>query len=232
MMRKLSPELAHSLAAEYVLGTLRGGARRRFAAALATDEQLAGIVARWQQELTPMAEKLGSVEPPARVWKAIEARIAPSRASGSVWSSLGFWRSFGMVAAGAAAVLLAAVLRLAPAPSAEPQLVAVLTSPDNAPRMIVTLQGADELRVQAVKPWKNIEGKALELWALPKEGAPRSLGLVANEGETTIRIAASDARMQGANSFAISLEPPGGSPSKAPTGPVLCAGAIAPMRRS
>jgi len=84
-----------------------------------------------------------------------------------------------------------------------------------------------------VKPWANTEGKSLELWVLPTEGAPRSLGLVSNaSGETLIRIRSSDARMQGATALAVSLEPAGGSPTRAPTGPVLCSGAIAPVRRT
>ena len=67
--------------------------------------------------------------------------------------------------------------------------------------------------------------------ALPTEGAPRSLGLVANTGgETLIRIRATDPRMRSAGALAVSLEPAGGSPTRQPTGPVLCSGAIAAAR--
>jgi anti-sigma-K factor RskA len=109
----------------------------------------------------------------------------------------------------------------------------VLTAQDSGPRMVVSMHEPDELRVKIVKPWSGVEGKSLELWVLPTEGAPRSLGLVPNVGaETLIRIRAGDARMQGATGLAVSLEPAGGSPTRAPTGPVLCSGAIAPVRRA
>jgi anti-sigma-K factor RskA len=51
-------------------------------------------------------------------------------------------------------------------------------------------------------------------------------------GDTMIRIDPSDPRVQGANALAVSLEPQGGSPTKQPTGPVLCSGVIAPVRRT
>ena len=99
--------------------------------------------------------------------------------------------------------------------------------------MVVSMHAPDVLKLRLVKPWKGTEGKSLEVWVLPKEGAPRSLGLVANlEGETTIRIAPDDPRVRGANALAVSLEPAGGSPTKQPTGPVLCAGQIAVVKKA
>lgn len=236
-MRKLSPALAHALAAEFVLGTLRGRARQRFEAIVREDASVAAIVRRWEAELTPLAERMAPVEPPARVWKEIESRIS-SRASSlvpgaSFWSSLAFWRGFGAVSAGLATVLLAFFLFLSGAPRDEPLFVAVLTAPDSVPRMVVSMHAPDLLRVRMVKPWKVDNDKGLELWVLPKEGAPRSLGMVANAmGDTMIRIDPSDPRVQGANALAVSLEARSGSPTRQPSGPVLCAGAIAPMRKA
>jgi anti-sigma-K factor RskA len=68
---------------------------------------------------------------------------------------------------------------------------------------------------------------------MPREGKPRSLGMVSNEApETVIHIAENDPRVEGANALAVSLEPMGGSPTGEPTGPVLCSGAIAAVRRT
>ena len=136
-----------------------------------------------------------------------------------------------MIAAGLAAALVVAFLWTAPQRN-EPALVAVLAASDAVPRMVVSLHGSSELRVRVVKPWAGTEGKSLELWALPKNGPPRSLGLIANESDTRIRVAAADARLASANAFAVSLEPRGGSPSGSPTGPVLCSGAIAATRKT
>jgi anti-sigma-K factor RskA len=51
-------------------------------------------------------------------------------------------------------------------------------------------------------------------------------------GDTLIKVSASDPRVQDVNALAVSMEPPGGSPTKQPTGPVLCSGMVAPVRRT
>ena len=63
--------------------------------------------------------------------------------------------------------------------------------------------------------------RALELWALPGQGAPRSLGLVnAKDGARVLRAGL----LEGTAGFAVSLEPAGGSTTGAPTGPILSVG--------
>ena len=227
---RLSRDAMHALSAEYVVGTLRGRARRRFEAMAHADRDLRAVLDQWESQLTPLAEGARPVEPPTRVWKAIEARIAPANVQGE--DGVGFWRSIGMLASGLAAVLAVAFLWFSPAREAEPDFVAVLAASDSVPRMVVSLHASNELRVRVVNSWKGTEGKSLELWALPKKGAPRSLGLVQNERDTRIRLAAADARLLDASAFAVSLEPRGGSPTGVPTGPVLCSGAIAAPRRA
>jgi len=227
-MRRFSTDAAHALAAEYVLGTLRGRARRRFEELAREDRDLAATVRRWEDALTPLAGRVAPVAPPERVWRAIESRLGSREARAE-----SPWRALGLISAGFATVLLAAFLWFSPAArDADPVFVAVLTAPDATPRMVVSMHAPDVLRVRTVKSWRGIEGKGLELWVLPKAGAPRSLGMVRNEGDTQIRIAMADARMLDANALAVSLEPPGGSPTGAPTGPVLCSGAIAPVKKA
>ena len=232
-MRKLSADLAHALAAEYVIGTLRGRARRRFETLMREDAAVAAIVARWEADLTPLAERMAPIEPPARVWREIEARIAPARPAAAPPSGVGAWRAFGFLAGGIASVLLAAFLWLSQGPRGEPLFVAVLNTAESEPRMVVSMHQPDILRVRVVRPWPKQEDQGLELWVLPKEGAPRSLGMVKNAtGDTIIRITSADPRVQGAQALAISLEPAGGSPTRQPTGPVLCSGPIAPVRKA
>jgi anti-sigma-K factor RskA len=143
---------------------------------------------------------------------------------------VGFWRSFGLLAGGVASVLLAAFLYISGGPRGEPMFVAVLTAADSDPRMVVSMH-SEMLRVRMVKPWKDTQGKGLELWVLPKDGPPRSLGMVDNRmGDTMIPIRPSDPRVRGANAIAVSLEPMSGSPTGSPTGPVLCKGMVAPVK--
>jgi anti-sigma-K factor RskA len=229
---KLSLDAAQAFAAAYVVGTLRGPARRRFERMAKEDDVIATLVRHWEDALTPLAERVDAVDPPARVWREIESRIAPATSRLAPATS-GFWRAFGLMAGGLASVLLVFFAWISTGPRGDPVFVAVLTAQDSGPRAVVSMHEPDTLRVRIVKPWAGAEGKSLELWVLPTEGAPRSLGLVANAAsDTLIRLRTTDARMQGANAFAVSLEPAGGSPTSLPTGPVLCSGAIAPVRKT
>jgi anti-sigma-K factor RskA len=236
-MRKLSHDLAHRLAAEYALGTLRGRARQRFEAIARQDPEVDAVRRQWEAAFAPFAERVPAVEPPARVWKRIEERVAPAPSPGGAWSNLGFWRGFGLLAGGVATVLFAAFLSLpAGGPRGEPAMLAILTSPApaNEARMVVALHAPDVVRIRNYRPWKSVEdeGKGLELWAIPQEGEPRSLGMVPNvSGDMTLRIRVDDERLRGAAALALSVEPKGGSPTQKPTGRVLCSGAVAADKR-
>jgi anti-sigma-K factor RskA len=65
--------------------------------------------------------------------------------------------------------------------------------------------------------------RALELWAVPAQGAPRSLGLVSAQGATTVVRAE---LLRNTAAFAVSLEPAGGSKTGAPSGPILSLGKL------
>jgi anti-sigma-K factor RskA len=229
-------KLRHALAAEYVLGTLRGRARERFKRLAAEDRTLVAIVEQWEGFLTPLAGSVAPVEPPSRVWKTIESRIAARGAraepAAGFWSSLAFWRTFGLGLSAAMAALFVFTGGLrAPGP-AEPAMVAVLAAADQVPRMVVEQSQPGTLKVRMVKGWPTQPGKDFELWVVPKEGAPRSLGLVSYEHDTVVRVANLDAVLKEGVAFAISKEPTGGSPTGVPTGPVLCTGSIARTRRA
>src|SRR6476646_10995653 len=111
-----NPILRQKLAAEYVLGTLRGHARSRFEQWLYQDADLRNITAEWEQRLAPMAEFAGAVPPPPRLWQDIERRLGLQHKAPSAWAfwrndNLAFWRSLGMVSTAIAATLLVVVMR-------------------------------------------------------------------------------------------------------------------------
>jgi anti-sigma-K factor RskA len=58
---------------------------------------------------------------------------------------------------------------------------------------------------------------------VPPQGAPRSLGLVSGEQATTVQ---RGLLLRDTAAFAVSLEPSGGSPTGAPTGPILSIGKL------
>ena len=229
-----NPELRSRLASEYVLGTLRGGARRRFEDYMRRDAVLHKEVETWQAHLLPLADRLSPVDPHARVWKKIEARLDGERSTSvaskkvSLWESLSFWRSVGLGASVVAVALLATMLTLKPV-ELSPILTAVLAEDNNVARVFVEQSKPGLLMVKMVTPWKTMNGMALELWVVPKDGAPRSLGLINDTGETRLVFTGMDEKLSGGLVFALSKEPPGGSPTGQPTGNVMCKGAIAHM---
>jgi anti-sigma-K factor RskA len=226
------PERIEALAAEYVAGTLRGGARRRFEALRRSHAQVDAAVQRWEQRLLPLADAVPPQEPPLRVWRGIEQRLWPPPGDAAPDRRLRFWR-------GASALLGAVVLSLA---------VLLAQAPAPAPPVIVVLQGtgaaADfgggfvagiggdgrSLVARPLQPVALPADRVLELWAVPPEGGgpPRSLGLLRADGPTVLsrdRLPPTLLR-GGAAALAVSVEPPGGSPTGTPTGPVVYAGAL------
>jgi anti-sigma-K factor RskA len=220
--------LRQKLAAEYVLGTLKGGARRRFEGWLHQDADLRNITAEWQQRLAPMAEFAGDVKPPKSVWTGIERRLGLKRkASGwQFWrnENLAFWRSLGMVSTGLAALLLVVVLsKTAEVPAIS--YIATLTDDKTQTAMLVTADPRHKaLEVRLLSNAPVAADKSLHLWAVPKSGNPRSLGVLAsNRGSfpLTDKAISPDVAL-----LAVTLEPKGGSPDpNGPTGPILYKGA-------
>jgi anti-sigma-K factor RskA len=87
-----------------------------------------------------------------------------------------------------------------------------------------------ELDLHVQNPHELPAGRAHELWALPEGGgAPVSLGLLPHTGDHhRVLNAAQRAALARSKQIAVSLEPEGGSPTGAPTGPVLL---VAPLSR-
>jgi len=217
---------AERLAAEYALGTLRGAARRRFERLLPAHPALQDALNDWQLRLQALASPVQAVEPGARVWAAVQQRLFGA-APASWWQRLGLWQGFSAMAAVAA--LAMAVLIAQPTP-VQPPLVIVMNSTPQGLEMIKTgfvASVSADGRALVLRPLDRVtlaEGRALELWAVPKAGAPRSLGLVATHSATTTVLRAR--LLQDTSAFAVSLEPAGGSPTGKPTGPIVSAGEV------
>lgn len=218
--------LRQKLASEYVLGTLKGGARRRFEGWLYNDADLRNITAEWRQRLEPMAEFATPVAPPKRVWKQIEQRLhlTPQGGWASFRDSLSFWRSLGLASSAIAALL---VIVMSTQLMSTPQIshVATLMDEKSQTAMLLTADSRhDTLEVRMLGNAPVPTDKELELWAVPKSGNPRSLGLLADKGSVKLALS-SRAIGNDVALLAVTLEPRGGSPDpNGPTGPILYKG--------
>jgi anti-sigma-K factor RskA len=223
-MKYDSPELRERLAGEYALGTLTGAARRRFERLLVEDAHLRAALRDWEGWFAAWAGAVPRAVPPSRVWRRIKSRIKARPAPHAFWSGAGFWQA----CTGLAAAALVAVVvwwQLVPAPAPAPVEMAVVTSEAGKPVWVVSVKPARHtLRIkvagnQAAPP----SGKTYELWMLPRRGgAPVSMGLLPARGVTTRELTGKQAQaIASAKGLAVSIEPPGGSPTGKPTGPVV-----------
>jgi anti-sigma-K factor RskA len=214
------------IAGEYVLGTLDESERRAFQRRLLTDTGAVAAVAAWQERLSPLLLAVPEASAPAALWDRVQAAGQPANDNGRVRR----WQ----LATGAAALvaLVATGLALKPAPTGPVQVaqapaplyqsVAALSETGGAPALLVTYdEKTKNMRVTPVNVSPR-PGHSLELWVIAGKAAPKSIGLMKDEGATALDRLALD--LQQDMTIAVSLEPRGGSPTGAPTGPVIYSG--------
>lgn len=227
------PTIRDRLAAEYVLGTMPGRARRRFEARLKLSPVLRSLVAEWEARLTPMASSLEPVTPPPRVWRAIEQRIRGTAVSRQAawWSRLAFWRVTTGLAT-AAALILGIVMTNVANPPTEPKTMMVVVMDDletRAPAMTASWKPGDNAKLIHLRVMGHAEmapDTAWELWMLPgKDRPPVSLGLITTHELQTLKVPAKIApALDQAWGLGMTVEPAGGSPSGEPSNPMLYMG--------
>jgi anti-sigma-K factor RskA len=219
-VRYRNDKLIDRLAAEYVVGTLRGAARQRFAGLIAREPRMAAQVREWEDRLFGLTAGVQAIAPSALVWPRIAKRVG----LGSVASPARRW----LALAASIAVLAIGALFLrnaGQAPEGEWRAVAEVGAASGETLWVFEFDAhAGKLKVQAVARSDAPDARALELWALPvaEGGAPVSLGLLPRTGTTELLLSSRQlAALRVAHQIAVSLEPPGGSPTGLPTGPVL-----------
>ncbi|MCE9659951.1 MAG: anti-sigma factor [Burkholderiales bacterium] len=221
------PELADRLAAEYAAGTLRGPARRRFESLLPAHPLLREATRAWEQRLMPLTASIAPVQPSGEVWRRVSERIGggQAKAPGGTWSRLAFWRGLSAFAS-VAAIGLAALLAN-PGPAAPPIVVVLAptgTAPGSTPpaSLVASISGdGSTLVTRPIVPVSIQADRSLELWAVPKEGAARSLGILPGGSGT---VALRGKVLAGVDTLAVTIEPLGGSPTGKATGPIVYAG--------
>lgn len=224
-MNYSNPELVDQLASAYVLGTLTGGARRRFErlALEQPDRTIQEAIWRWERRLNPLAESVAPVTPRPQVWHGLRARLeGPSRPD---TSGLWFWRS--LAAALGIGLIAMLIPYFGPEPAPQPSLeqLALIQDDKAQPLWVVAVDLESGLvRTRAINtPARDVD-RVFQLWLLPDQGNPQSVGLlplaagIRGESQLSPALVALLGNSQG---LAVSIEPPGGSPTGLPTGPVV-----------
>jgi anti-sigma-K factor RskA len=230
-----------ALAGEYVLGTLDAAERAAVGARRSREPALDAAILAWERRLAPLDEGAPAAEPSvglfARIESAIEGRSAedPARAEVIELSRrLRRWRAAAF-AGGALAAALAIgligqdLLRQEMLRSAGPSnFVAVLQKDAASPAFLVEIDLNSRLLTVRPVAAERQPDKSYELWMIAdKLGAPKSLGVIADQG-FTVRPALSgyDPAVVENAVYAMTLEPRGGSPSGKPTSAPLWSGKL------
>jgi len=222
-------------AAEYALGTLDPGERATLAARRLREPDLDEAIRAWEARLAPLAEAAPAIEPPGDYLAAIEARIraAPPAPDGSVIAlrrSVTRWRAAAIAASVVAAMLaIGFAVRETTREAVPHEYVAILQKDAASPAVEVTVNlDTRELTVRPVAA-QPPPGKAYELWIIDaKLGAPRSLGVI-GEGGRAASLSAYDPAVVAGATYAVTVEPPGGSPTGQPSGAPVFVGKLIPV---
>lgn len=244
-MKYADPNLRRALAAEYVLGTLTGAARRRFEQLCAAADGAMLLAERyfWEQRLAGLGRTLQPVAPPETVWVGLERRIAaasdtvvpmrsatpPTRSSRNL-----LLKGWAVLATAASVVLAVMLVRVheRPAATAVQQqaampmpYVAALNLP-KAPMHFTLVLSPErgQMKVAASGSYPDLGNHSLELWWISSRG-PVALGVLPTSGEASMPLPKGLPTKDAKLTLAVSLEPVGGSPTGQPTGPVLTSGA-------
>jgi anti-sigma-K factor RskA len=248
------PAVADRLAAAYGLGTLRGGARRRFEAQARQSPALRALAITWQERFAAMTELQPEQVPSPNVWKRIRNALDAQRDAGLAAAQRDRvphrWRAFALAGAVATVAAVGVALslsvelgrrreslaharqqnvQLASQLQSSPDIryVAILSDDRSTPTVLVTFDPRhDTLTLKRLGDFSEGSERSLQLWALPPGGAPKSLGVLPPAGVVKLTAAESELKVP---ALAISLEPKGGVPGdRGPTGPVLFKGAVVP----
>ncbi|HYC17574.1 MAG TPA: anti-sigma factor [Pseudolabrys sp.] len=212
------------LAAEYALGVLSGADRSTAQQRVARDRAFALMVADWEQRLAPWAAEIGDVAPSPQLWQQIATALPAQTQRGSLWNSLTFWRGFAVAAGALAATCFAALIYLGTL--AQQPLVATIEGGGHR-HFVATLDAGRGTVAVVPAAFSADATRVPELWLIPPDGKPRPVGLLRADQTVTLALPAdllAFARKDAV--LAVSLEPPGGSTTGQPTGPVIATGKL------
>ena len=238
MTPPLPPDERDQLAAELALGVLVGDDLVQARALFADDPQFRASVGEWLGRLGALLEEVPPSEPREDVWRAIEDRVrARGAKNDNVWVTrrqLNIWRGVA-AAASALAASLAIVMLTQPQQLTPPAtvhapapMIAMLGDEQKGGLMVASWNPADSsLKVAAAAEIPADPSHSHELWVIPVDGTPRSLGTISAQAKVQMRVEPNLSReLKEGSTLAVSVEPVGGSPTGLPTGPVVASGKL------
>jgi anti-sigma-K factor RskA len=228
----MSPDDRDRLAGEHVMGLLDGDERREAERLLASDAAFQAAVAAWQARFAELDASARTADEPDRaadrpVRAADPSPVVvpdPRNAFKALWRNLAFWRAAGIAGAFATITLAAGLGVLADRSGRSPVLVAVLLNEANQPAGVINAYRNGQAELVPFEGMQVPSGRSFEVWAIPGPNQnPISVGVVTEPRSLRLNLQRVP-NLAPNHIFAISVEPPQGSPTGLPTGPVLMRG--------
>ncbi|WP_254780734.1 anti-sigma factor [Mameliella alba] len=214
------PGGAEAGAAEYSLGLMPKAEIAAFEAQLAVDTDLQQDVAAWTEYFASFTDIIPAETPPPQVLRRIEGQVFGAEDRRPVWRQVLPYLVGAVAGAAIAWVVLTSGLLETPAPTLGADLA-------GAEGLALDARFAPATGVLTVtlRQGDAGEGRVLELWLLPEDGAPVSLALL-RDAETLVAVPPALAeRLDGAR-LVVSEEQPGGSPDGRPSGDARAEGVL------
>lgn len=217
------------LAAEYVLRLLDPVEDAAFRARLAQEPALAAEVTAWTTRLSGLDASVAEVAPRSAVKTGLERRLFGQPARPSFWQRAGLWQALSLASVAVAAFFALQSLQPPQPIAPTPLFVSEIAAEDQSLRLLAVYDSAaGEVRLTRTAG-SAAEGRVLQLWAIAGEAAPVSLGVLPEDSTTAVILPEALRPGIAGLILAVSDEPPGGSPTGAPTGAVLAVGAVSAL---
>jgi anti-sigma-K factor RskA len=229
-MRYQEPQLCELLAAEYVLGTLKGSAWRRFQGLLHTRPDLRCRVREWEHRLARLGEPGLAVPPPPEVRAALQKHLFPTTTPTRWFDHLAFWRNLALGSSLLAGVL-AVLLLITPAPDVAGYVAMINNASQQSVWMISTTADMKRLYVKNMKPMDVPPGKRCILWLQSEDSQTLySLGTLPEQEEGVTLEVEKDRGVLLPGQLLVTLEDKAGPVPSRPSGPSEFQGQWIPIR--
>ncbi|MDB5715947.1 MAG: hypothetical protein JWO15_3344 [Sphingomonadales bacterium] len=214
------------LAAEFALGLLDPAESEAVLRRTQSDAVLSLRIAWWRDQLAPLVTEV-EIVPPAHLWAKIVTGLP---VNDNIPLAMKRWRALAVGATGIAAALALYIGSRQPTPipaPTEPAPMVATLSGDKNPAVVTVSYDGNSGRMMIAPNALSAEKGDAELWIIPEDGKPRSMGVidVAAPRGHSVAMERRSLVHPGAT-FAISMEPKGGSPTGLPTGLVIATGKI------
>ena len=227
-MRIANERWLDALCGEYMLGTLRGTARRRFERALRDETLVAQRLKYWQGLFALRYSNMIEANPSPETWKRLERELELARFRTPWHRRTGFWRGW---AVGATAILALVVGMQTLRPRSEapaPVEIAQLAGKADVTRVAVRISADGRtLELQPARAVIAGPAQSYEVWLIPAEGGDAiSIAVLGNLDARFALPVAQVGRVRAGAKLAVTVEPAGGSPTGKATGPIILIGDV------